>query len=417
MGTSVRSTFLCMLALVVAVALVGCPPPSFDPPDSEPDDPPDGEPGDGKAQVQVLLTAGENKVASAILQALRPVEKSNPVDVDSIESLMITVTEINLDRVGGPQETVYSGAKDVDVMNLRGVSELLSVAEVPAGDYTKIRLSYENPRLRFSDDDDDHEYTDIHRTANGRLFVSEKFTLVEDETNRIVLDFYDLHLVRTPPHGDGFVFTPQLRADVRMDEDNAVAEGFITELDEEDGWFELELRTLTLPNGSVNTPNAAPEYIDVHYSPETTEVFHIDDPATDLGVDHLELGMPVEVDGVLYPDGSMSAFVIWDIEVVREGIIADLYIESQWFTLVLDDDEIDVAFDQDTPVLLADGEDVNGYDIGALADVERVQVIGAFWRDETISAFEIWILEFLEQAPPEEEEEEDNGEQDENNGD
>lgn len=80
--------------------------------------------------------------------------------------------------------------------------------------YTKIRLSIRDPELRLTSAPD-LPITDIHLTANARLFVLETFYVPEGQTSILTLDFEDLHLIETG-HG-GYVWTPQLRADIQVE--------------------------------------------------------------------------------------------------------------------------------------------------------------------------------------------------------
>ncbi len=288
-----------LAAVAMAVVLVGCPP------EREPQP-------EGDAKVHMLLTAGQNDLAAAVVRQMDIATKQGPVDVGDIESLVVTVTRISFDGPADQEEgqeeekengevVVFEGERDVELMDLREVSGLLSVAEVPAGDYTKIRLHIEDPRLLLSDVDDVR--TDIQLTANGRLFVSESFTLEGGESNFIVLDFEDLHLVEQG-HG-GFVLTPQLRANVQIDEGYVLAEGRIKNLDidddQESGSFTLEL-------------TAAAGDVEVAFD-EHTRIYDADDAYAEDPLDPGELdnGMLVVVEGELSSDG-LSAYEIWILE-------------------------------------------------------------------------------------------------------
>ncbi|MFO7776546.1 MAG: hypothetical protein R6W89_12185, partial [Candidatus Hydrogenedentota bacterium] len=132
-----------LAALITAAALVGCPP------ELEPE-------SDGDAKVHMLLTASENELASAVVRQMDIATKQGAVEVDDIESLEVTVTSISFDGPADQDEgqeadqdegqeadqdgevVVFEGERVVELMDLREVSGLLSVAEVPAGDYTKI---------------------------------------------------------------------------------------------------------------------------------------------------------------------------------------------------------------------------------------------------------------------------------------
>ena len=168
----VSACFFAVVALAGFAFLPGCPQP----------DP------EGQTSAITLFTVGESTK-----------QGGGPVDLAEIQSLELTITEISLDYAGNASEgeadeefegskiTVFSGALEVDLLNLIDVSEIISEAEIPAGTYTKIRISIANPRLVLVSDPET-VITDVHLTANNRLFVSETFELPEGQSSLIVLD-------------------------------------------------------------------------------------------------------------------------------------------------------------------------------------------------------------------------------------
>lgn len=208
--------------------------------------------------------------------------KAGPVYAGDIESLIVTVTEVSLDKTGQDvliegegegegevagkaegigevegeeegevegevegegepdlpknREIVFSGSMDVDIIQLDGISEILSSANVPAGSYTKIRIAIKNPRLVMKSDLDT-VITDVHLTANGHLFVSQKFELPEGGDKLLLLNFNGIHLVEQG--NGGYTLTPQMRADITITSANTQVEGILAELDADS--FVLEL--------------------------------------------------------------------------------------------------------------------------------------------------------------------------------
>ena len=126
---------------------------------------------------------------------------------------------------------VFTGEKDVDLRDLSGISEVISTAELPAGAYCKIRLSIENPRLALADDPET-VLTNVQLTANGRLFVSGGFELPEGDSSLVLLDFESFHLVQAGNSGK-YVLTPQLRATIQVQSAAAQATGAIAAVDTE----------------------------------------------------------------------------------------------------------------------------------------------------------------------------------------
>lgn len=278
---NVTTSLACFgVILVLAVVLAGCPPCQ-----------------DGKTRVTAMFTADAS--AGGKLD----------VGVDLIQSLTVTLTEISLDRAGngggaegegegegeGEQDpskvVVFSGAVDVNLLDLLGVSEVLASVEVPSGAYSKIRLSIENPRLVLVAAPE-VELTNIQLTANGRLFVNEDFVLPEGQNSLILLDFGGIKLVQL---GNGnYVLTPQLAADVEVTSADVSASGTITSIDTAQDQF-----VLAIADGELEVT-----YTDAAiYLPGDTE--------TPTGAeDDLVAGAEVHIEGTLFVDGSVAASAI-----------------------------------------------------------------------------------------------------------
>ena len=219
-----------------------------------------------KAQATVLLAA--NTLEAAVQGALKDAD----VPLEDMDSFTVTVTKIVLDYAGvqepeaeaskqegeaegepegepeaegeGEKIVVFEGAAEVNLLDLMEVSQILSSVEIPAGWYTKIRLTIDNPRLVLKSDLDT-VLTDIQLTANSRLFVSEHFNLPEGP-NLIQLDSGGIHLVATGQ--DRLVFTPQLRAQVGVSDAAIIATGPL-------GTIVGDELSMTVPDGSTLTAN------------------------------------------------------------------------------------------------------------------------------------------------------------------
>jgi hypothetical protein len=253
----------------------------------------------GKAELTTLITTDSGSLKNEFLKALTSTK--DVVVVDDIFSLTVTIDEISLDLVGAigeeePEEekankakvVVFTGPLDVNLLDLSGVSEVLSAAEVPAGTYTKIRLAISNPRLVLNSDPNT-EITNVQLTANGHLFIGGTFTLQDGEQSLLLLDFGGIHLVQTG-HG-GYVLTPQLQADLTLTSAEVMTSGEIANLDIDANTF-----TLLLADGELS----------VDYS--TALIFLETDTDTATGTEaDLADGQLVEVTGLLQVDGSVVA--------------------------------------------------------------------------------------------------------------
>lgn len=134
---------------------------------------------------------------------------------------------------------VFTGEKEVDLRDLSGISEVISTAELPAGSYCKIRLSIKNPRLILADDPNT-VLENVQLTANGRLFVQGGFELAEGDNSLVLLDFESFHLVQAGNSGK-YVLTPQLRATIQVQSAEAQATGVIAAIDADTSMLTLDV--------------------------------------------------------------------------------------------------------------------------------------------------------------------------------
>jgi hypothetical protein len=254
----------------------------------------------GTAMVTTLLSLDSEAVAMA--EAQDPYGRSRgDVAISDIDSLILKVTEISLDYEGHNDEddsegdskvVAYEGEMDVDILDLTDVSRVLSCAPLPAGVYHKIRLSIADPRLTLAADRDT-EITDVHLTANGRLFVSETFELPAGESYLLILHFDDIHLV--PRGNGGYVLTPQLRAEIDVTPADAVVSGMIISIDRDADTF-----VMALSDGTT---------LEISY--EDALIFLPEDTDTPSGTeDALEEGQDVSVTGLLCVDSTLTAEIV-----------------------------------------------------------------------------------------------------------
>lgn len=267
MRYKMQSIAMMIGALLTGLMLSGCPPA-------------------GEARAVILLSGDAS--GKALVGALLG-DKAD-VDVDTIDRFLVTVTEISLDGAGG-SVVAFSGTTEVDLLDLTGVSQLITDAAVPAGTYTKIRLSIENTRMYLLAEPDT-EITDINLTANGRLFVSQTFEIPEGQTSLILLDFNGLKLVQQG--NGGYTLTPQLQVDLSITDAAVTATGEIVE----NGTAAQTLRV------NLGTSEAAVDYSGaaIYLEPDT-------ETPTGTPAD-LVVGINIRVEGLLRADGSIDASVV-----------------------------------------------------------------------------------------------------------
>lgn len=278
MNTLKSTIYLCAAGLV-AIGLTGCP-------------------AVGPTRVVAAFTSDGNVAKSLVEQVLAGTDKAD-VPMADIASLTVTITEISLDASGSAEEeakvVVFEGSTDVDLLDLQGVSEIISEAEVPPGTYTKIRLSIDNPRLVLAAEPD-VTLTDIQLTANGRLFVSQSFEVPEGQTSLIILDFGGVKLVQQG--NGGFTLTPQLDVSLTVTDADVTASGTVASVD-----AEASSLVLTVGDGEIN--------VDLSQA----VVFLSTDTDTATGsIASLSAGLTVTVEGLLNVDGSITAAVVRIVE-------------------------------------------------------------------------------------------------------
>ncbi len=215
----------------------------------------------------------------------------------------------------GAPITVYEGAFDVDLLDLTSLSQVLTSADIPAGRYCRIILEIGDPQLVLVADPAT-AIMNIHLTANGRLFIKDRFEIEAGDEVIIVLNFGGIHLV---PRGDGgYVLTPQVHAEVNPGEQETEIEGEITSInldtqiievvggdDGEGGAFEVVLSGETI----IKTDDDSDDEFDVR-----TE----DGGDMLLTSADLQVGQHVEVEGTLSEGGQVLAH---EIEIKDEDFV------------------------------------------------------------------------------------------------
>lgn len=277
---ALKSTVFLFAAGLVASGLAGCPAPA------------------GPTRVIAAFTSDANVAKTLVEQVLAGTDKAD-VPMADIASLTVTITEISLDASGSSdgesKVVVFEGSTDVDLLDLQGVSEIVSEAEVPPGTYTKIRLSIDNPRLVLVAEPE-VTLTDIQLTANGRLFVSQTFEVPEGQTSLIILDFGGVKLVQQG--NGGFTLTPQLDVALTVTDADVTASGTVASVD-----AEASSLVLTVGDGQIS--------VDLSQA----VVFLSTDTDTATGsIASLSAGMTVTVEGLLNVDGSITAAIVRIVE-------------------------------------------------------------------------------------------------------
>ncbi len=228
-------------------------------------------------------------------------------ETDIEEAMTGSVNVVNDDGEGGEDgdgghETVFAGAVDVEILDLTQLSEVLSSAIVPAGDYCRIIIRIANPRLVLVSDPNT-VLTNVHLTANGRLFIQDHFELEDGEEVLILVNFGSIHLVEAGNSGR-FVLTPQLRAEVDVLEAAVAIFGTIESIAEEPMIINVRTETdesfevFVDPDTSITTDDDSDDIETRGEVPPTVMVLTFSD---------LAVGQEVEVEGLLTVGGQIDA--------------------------------------------------------------------------------------------------------------
>lgn len=202
---------------------------------------------------------------------------------------------------------IFNGSVDVDLVDLAQLSEVLTEANIPPGDYCGLRMDIENPRLVLANDPTT-VITNVRLTANGRLFAKEHFTVPDVDNVLITVNFGGTHLVEAGNSGQ-FVLTPRLRVSINAEDAATTVEGEIIGVDTENQVIQVETQT---------------DVIDVAVDPNTVITSDDDlDDVNDQGTDatltfaSLAVGQTVSVEGFNTLDGPVNADFI---EIADESI-------------------------------------------------------------------------------------------------
>lgn len=247
---------------------------------------------DESAKVITVLSGDDDITKAAPLYVET---KQGPLPVSEIEAFYVTLTQITMMQEDSEEVQVFSGDPvEINLVDLMGVSSVLSSVEVNAGTYNQIRLHIADPEL-YLVDDPETPITDIQLTANERLFVGGEFTVPEDQVSLLMLAFESMHLVEQG--NGGYTLTPQLRADVSIVDAEILLEGEIVAVDTEN-----EVLTVALPEGEIDV-----HFADAALYSSFDAYDALDEDAT---VDDLVDGAGIWVEGLLQVDGTVQADAI-----------------------------------------------------------------------------------------------------------
>jgi hypothetical protein len=166
---------------------------------------------------------------------------------------------------------MLEGAEQFDLLEIKGLEEVLAVGELEPGKYTQIRITVGSVEVKFGDDE---EYQEADLTGGELKFV-RPFDVVEDETTILLLDFDAEKSVNAIGQDEVHV-KPVVKLTIQQGKPHELAsvEGTISEVD-------AELGTVSI------VPDGEYEAIVLDVIPQTE--ITLDNAETTLeGLDNLE---------------------------------------------------------------------------------------------------------------------------------
>jgi hypothetical protein len=132
----------------------------------------------------IRLPSNVNSQNSITLGTLMVSIKDAPVELSKLE-VTIDSIEVQSENNGWTQLPFAEGTQTVhfDLLTLKDISKTLSATQLPAGDYSKIRLHIKDATATFTDGT-----TAILKVPSEKIDVIVKFEIKEDETTKVSID-------------------------------------------------------------------------------------------------------------------------------------------------------------------------------------------------------------------------------------
>jgi hypothetical protein len=123
---------------------------------------------------------------------------------------------------------MLEGAEQFDLLEIKGLEEVLAIGELEPGKYTQIRITVESVEVKFGDNE---EYQEAEMTG-GELKFIRPFDVIEDETTILLLDFDAEKSVNATGQGEVHV-KPVVRLTIQQGKPHEIAsvEGTISGVD------------------------------------------------------------------------------------------------------------------------------------------------------------------------------------------
>ena len=127
--------------------------------------------------------------------------------IDNAEEILVTISEISVQREEEGFSTVWSGEKTYDLLKLRNKEEKIIDITLEEGTYTQIRLVVTEGQIVIASES--HEMT----VPSSEVKIPFVFNIMEDGSTEIVLDFEAEHSIHVVNAGQSeqYILRPVIR--------------------------------------------------------------------------------------------------------------------------------------------------------------------------------------------------------------
>ena len=129
--------------------------------------------------------------------------------IDNAEEILVTISEINVQKEDEGFLTVFAVEKTYDLLKLRSQEERIVDITLKAGTYTQIRLVVSSGRIKIAGEDDYHNMT----VPSSEVKIPVIFNIMEDGAVEILLDFEadeSIHVVYAG-QSEKYILSPVIR--------------------------------------------------------------------------------------------------------------------------------------------------------------------------------------------------------------
>jgi len=130
-----------------------------------------------------------------------------PIDIDNAEEILVTISEINVQKEGEGFLTICSVEKTYDLLKLRSREEKIIDITLEKGTYTQIRLVVVSGQIVIDGN------TDEMTVASSEVKIPFVFNITADGETEILLDFEadeSIHVVEAG-QSKQYILTPVIK--------------------------------------------------------------------------------------------------------------------------------------------------------------------------------------------------------------